>query len=700
MKQTLLLSFLIVFSFSIFGQDVEFTKKNFPNKKSELKEALKNLKTADKFMSAQPAPMYNEAVGYYLDLHKFNPKSAHVNYNIGLCYLNTNQKFKALPYFQAAEKLNAGLFPDIYYNIGRGHHLLMEWDEALKNYKKYRGSLNPAKEPDEFNDVVKKIYECESGKELVKNPVRVWIDNMGANINSEYPDYGMVLTADASEIFFTSRRSNSTGGKTDPYDGKFFEDVYHSVYNENRGWSKATNVGAPINTKGHDAAVALNADGSKMIIYIDDNGNGNLYESLRTGDKWSKPKAFNKEINSPFHEASAWHSPDGRQLYFISERPLTKNGGPKDKDIYIATWDDKKKDWGNIERLPDNINSKYDEDGIYAHPDGKTIYFSSRGHNSMGGYDVFKSVRQEDGTWSEPENLGYPINTPDDDVFFTVAANGRDAYMTSYREDGLGEKDLYTITLLGAKKEPIVRNEEVLLANTKTTIKTIEIQPVVDAYGSKLTILKGVIRDDETKVPLKATIQVVDNSTNKVISEFTSDSETGRYLVSLPGGKDYGIAVEADGYLFHSENFNLQEDLGYREERLDVDLKKVKVGANIALRNVFFDLDRFSLRDASITELNRLVELLNKYPKIRIELSGHTDSRGSAAYNKTLSNNRAKTVRDYLVNKGIDTKRLEFKGYGFDQPSVTDAEINAMKRLEDKEAAHQLNRRTEIKIID
>lgn len=699
MKKIVLISVLSLFSISLFAQEVTFDKKNFKDNKKEFKEAEGHLKMADELMMPMPFPRYGQALNYYLKAQEFNPKSAHVNYQIGLCYLNTPQKFKALEYFQNAFQLNANLHPDIHYFLGRGFHLKMDWDKAINHYETHKGRIDSKKDLEAYMDVNKRILECQSGKQLVKNPVRVWIDNMGKQINSAYPEYGMVMTANASEIFFTSRRPGSTGDERDEFTDEYFEDVYTSNRYTSKDWTPARNVGAPINTKGHDAVVSLSPDGSKMIVYIDDKGDGNLYESLRDGDTWSKPKKLNDAICSEYHEASAWYTPDGRQLYFISERPLVKKGDPKDRDIYVATWNEEKEEWGNVERLPENINSKYDEDGIYVHPDGKTIYFSSKGHNSMGGYDVFKAVKNEDGTWSDPENLGYPINTPDHDVFFVVAANGRDAYMTSYREDGFGGNDLYKVTLLGEKKDPILSGEDMLLANATIAIRAVQLEPKVEVSGSKLMILRGVVRDDESKSPIAADIELVDNETNKVIAEFTSDSKSGRYLVSLPGGKNYGIAVKATDYLFHSENFDVKQDASYKEVELNIDLKKVNVGKSIVLKNIFFDLSKYSLRPESEIELNRLTQLLIENPGLKIEISGHTDSRGSAAFNKELSKNRAKAVVDYLVEKGIKKDRLVFAGYGMEQPIKTDAEIAKMSRRSDKEAAHQQNRRTEFKVL-
>ncbi len=696
-KSLLILSSLLI-ALSTFAQkDVEFDKKNFKDQKSEFKEAVKSLKEGDALMEPQPIPRYAQAIPFYKEAHEFNPNNSYLNYQLGICYINTIHKLKALDYFEKSFQLNPNAFEGIHLYLGRGNHLRANWDKAIEHYRSYLKTLDTKKQSSEINQTNKYIKECESGKKLVKEPVRVWIDNMGENINTKYPEYGMIMNADASEIYFTSRRPGTTGGGKDIFINEYFEDVYYSARRKDNTWAPADNVGSPINTKGHDAAVALSPDGSRMIVYIDDNGNGNLYESVRSGDKWSKPKIFNKEVSGPYHEPSAWYSYDGKQLYFVSNRPESGKE-PADKDIFVATWDEKKEKWLNVQRLPNNVNSTYDEDGIFLHPDGRTLYFSSKGHNSMGGYDVFKTVKQDDGTWSDPVNIGYPVNTPDDDVFFVVAANGRHAYMTSIRKGGVGDKDLYKVTFLGNKKEPVLGSEELLLASAGTPVQAKVIAPKVEVQSS-LALLKGVVRDDATKKPLEASIELIDNSTGEVIAEFTSDAQTGKYLVSLPSGKNYGIAVKADGYLFHSENFDVQKDADYKEVDKTIDLKKVKVGEVIVLRNIFFDLNKFSLRDESQNELDRLTKLLNDNPKLRIEISGHTDSRGSASYNKELSKNRAKEVVDYLIKKGIDKNRLEFKGYGKEQPIITDAEIAKLKSKRAIEEAHQENRRTEFKIL-
>ena len=699
MKVILYSTLIFLFATQLFGQNVEFDKKNFKEDKTAFKEAMDNLEEGDKFMASYPAPNYKQALPFYEAAQSFNPNNDYLNFQIGLCHLFTNFKFKSLQYFQKSFELNTNLRPDIHFFIGKGHHLQGDFDKAIQHYELHKKRLDQKDNLAEIMEINKKIFECNSGKELVKKPVRVWIDNLGKSINSEAPEYGMIITADASVVYFTSRRSSTTGGNKDEMINEWFEDIYSSKQLTRNEWSPAANIGEPINTKGHDAAVALSPDGSKMIIYIDDKGDGNLYESIRSGEEWSKPRKMSKEVSSPYHEPSAWYSSDMKLLYFVSDRPISGKGESKDKDIYVATWDEKQQEYLNAKPLPATINSKYDEDGIYLHPDNKTLYFSSKGHNSMGGYDVYRTVRNDDGTWTNPENIGYPVNTVDDDVFFVVAANGRDAYMTSFRKEGFGDKDVYKVTFLGPEKEPLLNTEDVLLAGSSVPVRSKVIEPAVEITRSKLAILKGIVRDDKTKAPLEASIELIDNEQNKIIAEFKSDAKTGKFLVSLPGGKNYGIAVKADGYLFHSENFDVQQDSDYKEVNKIIDLKKVSVGEVIVLRNIFFDLSKFTLRPESQNELDRLTKLLTDNPTIRIEISGHTDTRGSDSYNKELSHNRARAVVDYLIEKGIKKDRLEFMGYGEEQTINSDAEIAKLRSSNAKEDAHQENRRTEFKIL-
>lgn len=704
MKKIILLIITLVWigSYTFSQRDVEFNKKEFSNDKDGLKEAVKSIKEGDKAYYKEPFPDYRSALNSYLSAQQFNPNNSELNYKLGMCYIKTSFRQKAKEYFEKAYKLNPNVAPEIKYYVGWSNQLSANWDEAIKFYKDFarENANNRGIDADLVKDAVKKQQECKSGKNLVKKPIRVFIDNLGGNINTEYPEYGMIMNANGSEIYFTSRRNTTTGGKVDEGDGMYFEDILHATRTKN-DWSKAAPLGDPINTKGHDATVALSPDGQKMLVYIDDNGDGNIYESKRVGDSWSKPKKLDKIISSKYHESSAWYSPDGKKLFFVSNRPKdgSLKGMPQDRDIYYVTWDEEKQRWDNLVRLPDNINTPYDEDGIFMHPDGKTLYFSSKGHNSMGGYDIFYTVMDAKGKFSNPVNIGYPVNTPDDDIFFNLTASGRYGYMTSFRGDGFGEKDLYKITFLGDAKEPLLNTEEILLAQSNFVKQEKTVEPIIVNERGELALLKGTIYDDETKKPLYAKIELYDNETGTLLAEFESDEQTGRYMLSLPAGKNYGIAVRSDGYLFHSENFDIPKGSNYTEYEKDVYMKKIRVGESIVLKNIFYDFDKYDLRKESESELTRLVKLMEQYPTMRIELSSHTDSRGADAYNKTLSQNRAKSVVDYLIAHGINKSRLEFKGYGEEKLIHSDAAINQLKTKKEQEAAHQENRRTEFKIL-
>ncbi|MCW3070671.1 MAG: hypothetical protein JWO44_561 [Bacteroidetes bacterium] len=678
-----IITFLVcIFSVAAFAQNVEFTKENFKDNKDGLKEAKNNIEAGDKLFE-QGSIFYKQAIDPYLLANKFNPNNAQLNFKIGKCYLYSNYKLKSIPYLEKALQLNPSVDPQIHYVMAKAYHLDMQWDKAITEYKAFQATLTKV---DEFKDLIeevnKHIAECLTGKELVKKPLRVFIDNVGAEINSQYPDYGPVISADESVMLFTSRRPNTTGGAIDPGINEYYEDIYISTKKDGK-WTTAQNMGKPINTEDHDANSGLSADGQKFLIYIGKN-NGDLYEAELKGESWSKPERMNKNINTDFHESSACYSPDGKSVYFVSDKP---DGGLGDRDIYMSTKDEKGK-WGKAVNLGPTINTAYGEEGVFIHPDGKTMYFSSQGHKTMGGYDIFKSVL-ENGKWSDPVNLGYPVNTPDDDVFFVTSASGKHGYYASFNSNGFGEKDIYMITFLGYEKPLVLNNEDNLLASQTAPVKETVIAPTVQIKEAQLTILKGVITDDLTKKPLEATIEIIDNQKNEIIASFTSNSSTGKYLVSLPAGRNYGIAVKKENYLFHSENFDIPNTAAYQEVVKDVALKNIAVGSKIILKNIFFDFDKATLRPESTNELERLTKLLTDVPTLKIEISGHTDSKGADAYNKTLSNNRAKAVVDYLITKGIAADRLTSVGYGEEQPIDTN----------DTDEGRQMNRRTEFKIL-
>jgi len=687
MKHILLIISLVIFCKQNFAQtakDIPFTKEYFPDQKEQLREAKKNLEKADEYFESEIPGKYKYALDGYIRAGAFNPNNSKLNFRTGVCHLNSPFKTKCTPFFIKAYELNPQIDPKIRYYLGRAYHLSMEWDKAISEYQAYKSML-PLKNLDAsvIKDIDKKILECNYGKELVKNPVRVFIDNIGNIVNSTYPDYGPVISADEDVLMFTSRRNTTTGGGIDEGIDEYFEDIYVS-YKFDETWTAPKNMGPPINTIGHDATINLSPDGQKLLTYRDDKGSGNIYLSDIVGESWTEPEKMSKAINSSAHESSASFSFDGKTLFFISERTEESLGK---RDIFSCTQNAKGR-WETAINLGTVINTEYNEEGVFLIPDGKTMYFSSEGHSSMGGYDIFKTVL-ENGKWSTPENLGYPINTPDDDVFLVVAASGKRGYYASEKAGGFGGRDIYIITFLGPEKPLLLDTEDPLIASIEKPVKEVSAAKGVEVKKNEVTLLKGVITDALTKEPLEAEISLIDNLKNIEIATFKSNSKTGKFLVALPSGVNYGIAVKKEKYLFHSENFDIPAGFEYNEVEKDIQLKNIAVGNKIVLKNIFFDFDKASLRPESTAELERLQKLLTDLPTLKIEISGHTDNKGSESYNKTLSENRAKAVVEYLISKSIDKSRLEFKGYGLSQPIAGN----------ETDEGRQLNRRTEFKIL-
>ncbi|MEO6884113.1 MAG: OmpA family protein [Bacteroidia bacterium] len=683
MMKKLFILLIVIIAQCAAAQNVEFVKKNFEGDKAGLKEALKSIDAGD-VLYQQGIYMYNLALPSYLQANNFNPNNALLNFKIGSCYLYSAYKSKSLTYLQKAFSLNPNVDPQIHLLLGEGYHLNMDWDKAIGEFQLYLQNTPAKKENmDNIAAANKGIEECNTGKEMVQHPVRVFIDNLGDAINTKYPEYGPLISADESEMIFTSRRPNTTGGQIDPGSGQYFEDLYISYFKDGK-WTPAEDMGPPIDTPDHDATAGLSADGQTLYVYrFKEKDGGDIYESDLQGDQWSKPERMSKKINSPYHESTVSLSPDGNTLYFVSDKP----GGLGGRDIYMTQKDDKGK-WGDAQNLGPVINTKYDEEGCFIHPDGKTLYFSSKGHNTMGGYDIFKSV-YENGQWSEPVNLGYPINSADDDVFFVISGSGKHGYYASAKGDSYGDKDIYMITFLGPEKPLVLNNEDNLLANAVAPVKEMVIAPAMEIKTARTTILKGVITDAITQQPLEASIEIVDIKKNQTIATFSSNSKSGKYLVSLPSGKNYGITVKAPDYLFHSENVNLPDTAAYQVIEKNIALNKVAVGSKIVLENIFFDTDKATLRPESTNELERLIKLMNDVPTLKIEISGHTDNKGSLEHNQKLSESRAQSVVNYLVSKGISASRLQFKGYGMTQPIATN----------DTDEGRQQNRRTEFKIL-
>lgn len=673
------------------AQDVEFKAGNFKENKEEFKVAFEHFEKGQEFLSAgneaiyavlDPGNNFKAAIQEFEKAYSFNSKSALLNFYMGNAYLYTNEKYKAKKYLDAAHKLNPEVDDFMNFYRGMAEQLDMNFGEAIKLYKKFEAG-SKSKQIESLGRMLnQRISECNSGQQLVAKPERVWIDNV-KNLNSAEDDYSPCITTDGTTIMITSRRPN--GHKPDEvgcYDG----DVYISELSGGK-WSAPKNMGAPLSTEHDETASMLSYDGTKLLTFKNEGEDYNIYQSKLSGRNWSTPEIMHRSVNTIANQTYASYGPNRRRLYIITDK---KTGGQsKGTDVYeLGLMNNSSTEYGAATSVGIEVNTKFNEGSVYIHPSGDYMYFCSEGHNSMGGYDIFVSQFKQ-GQWQEPVNLGYPINTPYDDYFFAVTASGKYAYIASNREGGQGGLDIYKVTFWGDPKEQNSATEDYLLASIANPIQEVQIEREVKVDKTALTVFKGSTIDAISRKAVEATIEITDNGTGNVIETFTTNSATGKFLLSLTAGKNYGIAVKAPGYLFHSENFDVVEPTGFNMINKVIELKNIKKGSKIALRNIFFDSGKSDLKSESNAELDRLVKLLKDVPALVIEISGHTDNVGSESMNANLSQARAEAVVAYLVSKGIKKDRLKSKGYGSSQPVASNSTAEG----------RQQNRRTEFEIL-
>lgn len=685
--------------YTLKSQNVEFKSSNFKDKKDSFKTAVQNLENGDKLLETaeialkqkkDPGAGFHDALVLFEKANDFNPNNADLNFKIGKCLLQSRSKSGAQIYFDNAVKLDPSGNPLYYFYLGKSYMLAERFEDAKAGFLAFKSK---AKEKDFENmkdEYNKAMAECGIAVKNYANPARVWIDNISM-INTEYPEFGAVIGADDDLVLFNSKRPGSSGGKL-LQDGLYDGDVYISYRNKGT-WSKPAMMKFPFSTSDDDEILALSPDGQQSLLRKRADGNDDIYQISLKGDQWLSPvKVGDTKISTPFNETAACFSPEGIKIYFVSNQTYNNRGG---KDIFFSGKMYPGKDiYGTMQTIGSEVNTKEDECFVFMHPDGETMFFSSQGHESMGGYDIFMSKRMS-GIWSKPVNMGYPINTPYDETSFVMTADGKHGYVVSNREKGgKGDFDIYRITFIGSPKPQIVVTEDQLLANFAQPIKNLKIESQVDVDSKNLTVFKGTVLDAFTKNPIEADIEITDNTKGELISTFKTNSKTGKFLLALPSGTNYGIAVKASGYLFYSENIDFPKTSEFQLIDKEIHLTNVCIGCKIILRNIFYDFGKATLRPESTTELNRLVDLINAIskikPNVRIEISGHTDDIGSDVSNQQLSENRAMAVVNYLTQKGISTSKLVYKGYGASQP-VADNK---------SDAGRQLNRRTEFKIIE
>jgi outer membrane protein OmpA-like peptidoglycan-associated protein len=644
------------------------------------------------------------------------------NFKAGEIHIETIGKELAVKYFMRVYRQDPDFRFDIEYWIAKSYQFGLDFDNALRYYNLYKEKLE--KKPNyqgrdrmDMASVEKSIKECETGKNFVANPRNYSIVNIGREINSEFDDYGPVLSEKEDEIVFTSRRRDDNLNQNVFEDNLPYEDIFVAKKSGNT-WAFASNIGNKVNTLYHESSLALSADGNTLFIYNDVNGGDILYCERQPDGTWGEPISLPGIINSSFQEKSISISKDEKALYFTSNRP----GGLGGTDIYRAT-KDTKGHWSNVKNLGPRINTPLNDDGPFIDYDGLTLYFSSQGHDGIGGYDIYKSTHDpKNDDWSEPENFGYPINTPDNEVYFIMSADSKRAYYSSVREDGMGYTDIYVVTtteslkktdpvavkppdpvkkdppkdtvavttvkpdpIVQAKKDPPVEQKK----DPPVVKKDPPVQPKKDIIPLKYVV---TVVDAEGKTPLNAKVRMQGQRDNIIVASTSTGRGVYEFKITNPTAKDYRLSVELDGYVFQNQNLKLQ-GASTQEKTLTrtIEMRKLAVGVTSILRNIYFDYDRASFKTESYTELNKLEGMLRQNQNVQVEISGHTDAYGKWDYNKQLSQKRAEAVKDYLTKKGIDTRRIKAVGYGETKPLASN---------DDEDDGRELNRRVEFKVLN
>lgn len=827
MKKIYLLIFVaLCYLGSNAQENPKINTAEFFNNENGVIKAKTDLKKADKYYR-KGMGTYDEALKTYLNVHKYNSKSRALNYKIGICYLYTSNKKAALPYFLSSDTL---VSEDYYLALGRAYQYNLQFSEAKQAYENYLASLKTWRVREESGKVNQLLKECDNSEFLMKgDTLPVFIENLGPLINSYYDDYGAYLPSFDTVIYFTSKRPVvEPRKKVSRF--KFGERLLMASNAIDRPCEWVEKV-EEFTSRVNVGLAGVDKQEKKIYVYQGKWHNGSLTSAEYSKNKWRNRKVIKGKINHIAYKETNISVADDGTAYYITEH----RGGYGGKDIWVA---DAKGDnkWINPRNLSEVINTPFDESTVYVTGDGLTLYFSSNGHEGMGGQDIYKTTRDVLGNWGKPINLGHPINSPADEFYYHPTADSLVALYATIREDSYGGLDIYkvqtdpslpfkligsvsdedsgeilpaVITVFDNKTDQIVANTNV---DTVGGIYMIDFKDGGDFYleiqsegylsvgmdmdcpkekyatlplDFKLKKLKhpfslvGIVRDLDSNEPIQATVQFVEALTDSVIGRAVSNDLTGQYSITFPDkfdmvvnitatdyfsdidslnttnetGKvitrdftlkrskiDYVLTgkilneetnksvkaaislyrptetepfqiifsdstsgvykvvvnekgpffaeVEADGYFFLTEPFQFEDNTTLLSKNFK--LKPIAIGAKIVINNLLFKAGKSTLQAQSYAELDKFSELLSKNPTVRIEVSGHTDNVGSASVNKKISRSRALTVKNYLVSRGIEDSRVEYVGYGFDQPIAPN----------DTPEGREKNRRVQVKVLN
>ena len=618
------------------------TSKNANGQQSVSKKAQSLFNEGLKFQSYGE---YEQAINLFKQSIKKAPKFLNAYDALANTYQKNNQLINSKNTYLKLLSLKSDHFFGLY-ELGNIYFDLENIDSSEFYYRRFL-RMNSSNDKYAQNAQLN-LRNINFSRDAFKNPVNVNPVNMGSSINSKDQEYSPAFAIDEKTIYITKRMGNLSDNRPN-------EDLYFAELND-ESWDKVKDIGPPINTIENEGAFSISSDGN-YIFFTSCSRNGgkgqcDIWLTSKKNNRWDEPKNLQSPINTKYWESQPSISSDGRMLYFSSDRP----GGYGGTDIWVSEFSNS--GWSAPKNLGPTVNTSKDEQFPFIHSDNRTLYFSSNGHPGLGKSDLYLTRKDVKLNWETPINMGYPINSRGQDWNLVVARDGKTAYFSSDQLKGFGGLDIYTFQL-----------PEKLQAE-------------------KVSYLRGYVRDAITKQPLSANVELSPINGEPTTLTYAKPG-TGMFLVPLKTNMKFALTIDKDGYLFYTEFYNMPAIQRDQPIELIIDLEKIELGNSVVLKNIFFDTDKSDIKDESKQELEKLIDFLSENNSIRIEISGHTDNVGDSKHNMVLSENRAKSVCDFLTNNGIEKSRLTYKGFGDTQPiKQNNTDENRAK-----------NRRTEFKII-